>query len=119
MLRLVCPSCRKDSFSSEVESFKNCPYCGAKFSGRYGIDKRHKERKERELPVVFSYDNTSFQAQTIDFSDKGLGIKISGNPLLARGETIELTIGDLQIRAKIIWVKNLNDNAVAGLMKVN
>jgi DNA-directed RNA polymerase subunit RPC12/RpoP len=119
MLRLVCPGCKKDSYSSEVESFNTCPYCGIRFSGKYGTDKRIIGRREWEIPFVFSHKESKCHASTIDFSEKGLGIKVLGNPMVTPGEIIEFMIGDTQVKAKIIWVKNLPDQFNAGLRKLN
>lgn len=118
MLRLTCPECRKDSYSADVESFGSCPYCGFVFSGKYGAEKREEERIEREIPFVFSYQGQNLKASTFDLSKNGLGIKISGEPPVATGDIIDLFIKDLQIRAKVMWVRKLPDESMAGVMWV-
>ncbi len=119
MLRLICPKCRKDSYSAAVESFNPCPYCGTVFSGTYGLYTRCEERIKQEIPFVFPYQRGHLEATTVDFSEKGLGIKILGEPSIVTGDTIDLTIGDLRIMAKVMWVKKLSDKSLAGLRRLN
>jgi len=119
MLRLACPNCQKDSYSSGVESFSGCPYCGFIFSGKYGNDRRCEERIKQETPFAFSCQEQNLEANTIDFSEKGLGIKVLGEPSIVTGDTIDLTIVDLRIRAKVMWVKKLSDKSLAGLRRLN
>src|SRR4030043_89620 len=89
MLRLICPKCQKDSYSAGVESFNPCPYCGTKFSGTYGLYTRCEERIKHEIPFVFPYQGGHLEATTVDFSERGLGIKILGEPSIVTGDTIE------------------------------
>jgi hypothetical protein len=116
MLRLICPKCRKNSYSAAVESFGACPYCGSVFSGRYGAEKREERRIEREIPFVFSYQGQNLKASTFDLSKKGLGIKIFSESSVAVGDTIDLFINDLHIRAKVMWTRRLPDKSMAGVM---
>jgi hypothetical protein len=109
ILRLVCPECKKDSYSASVESFKPCPYCGILFSGKYGTEKRGVNRDPKEVPVTFSYNGQSLQASTLNFSENGLSLKIFGNahlPVLPVGDIIELNIGNSLVTAQIVWVFN-------------
>lgn len=119
MLRLVCPKCRKDSYRANVESFDPCPYCGFIYSGTYGSVRRCEERIKQEIPFVFSYQEQHFEASTVDFSERGLGIEIFGKPPIAAGNTIDLAIGDLRIGGKVIWVRKLPDKSLAGLRRLN
>jgi rubredoxin len=119
MLRLICPKCKKDSYSAGVESFSGCPYCGFIFSGKYGDDRRREERIKQETPFAFSCQEQNFEANTIDFSERGVGIKILGEPSIATGDIINLSIGDFQIRAKVMWVKKMSDKSLAGLKRLN
>jgi len=119
MLRIPCPKCRKTSYTSDVESFRPCPYCGHIFSGKYGPDKRCETRIEQKIPFTLSYKGHEFEATTVDFSEKGLGIKIFAEAPIAMGDILNPTIEDLPILAKVVWVKNLPDQALAGLQRVN
>ena len=119
MLRLVCPKCQKDSYSSGADYFNPCPYCGFIFSGKYGSDKRHEGRDKQEIPFVFPYQGEHLEATTVDFSEKGLGIEILGEPPIAIGDTINIFIGDLQVRAKVMWVTRLPDKSLSGLRRLN
>ena len=119
MLRIPCPKCKESSYTSDVESFYSCPICGFIFSGKHGPDRRGESRIEKEISFVFSYKGKNFEARTIDFSQRGVGIKIHGRPPVATGNVLTLTVGDLCIIAKVTWVKRLTDKSLAGLAKLN
>jgi Zn-finger nucleic acid-binding protein len=119
MLRLICPICRKDSYSAEVVSFSACPYCGSIFSGKYGLDKRREERIKQEIPFGFSYQGRNLEASTVDFSEKGLGIKIFSELPVTVGDVVDFTIRDLRSKAKVMWIKSLPDKFLAGLERIN
>ena len=59
------------------------------------------------------------EAESTDLSHDGLGLKISANTSVAVGETVELSTGDLQIKARIIWVNELPNKSLAGLQRIN
>lgn len=119
MIRLICPKCQRDSYIVSVEVFKSCPYCGCVFSGKYGIEKRTEKRIKREIPFVFSYQGQNLEATTVNFSDRGLGIEIFGAPPLNQGGVIELTVGDLHLKAVVTWVERLPDKVLSGLKRLN
>jgi hypothetical protein len=119
MLRLICPKCEKDSYTAGVESFNPCPYCGTIFSGKYGLYTRCEDRIKQEIPFVFPYQGENFEAITVDLSEKGVGIKIFGEPLITEGDIIDFTIGNFQIMAKVMWVRKLSDKSLAGLRRLN
>lgn len=119
MLKLLCPNCRKNSYCSSENYFSLCPYCGVRFSGRYGSDRRHAERVKKETACVLNCQGQYLKAESIDFSKEGLGIKIFAKTPVAVGETIELSTGDLQIKAKIMWVNELADKSLVGLQRIN
>jgi hypothetical protein len=103
ILRLACPACRKDSYSVSAEAFRPCPYCGLLFSGRYGSERRRDDRVAMEMPLFFSYKGRRLIGSTLNFSGKGLSVKISGEPSLPVGDTVELSIGDSLLKAQILW----------------
>ncbi len=120
MLRIPCPKCGKNSYTPGVNSFNPCPYCRSLFSGKYGLEKRRETRVEKEIPVVFTYQGQNFDAVTSDFSEEGVGIQVFGGaPIAATGDVLNLTIGERNISAKIMWIKKLPDKSLAGLQKVN
>ncbi|MEW6571486.1 MAG: hypothetical protein AB1390_09975 [Nitrospirota bacterium] len=61
MIRLICPSCRKDSYTACVESFRPCPYCGTSFSGKYGIEKRNEYRVKKKYLSLFFIKGASLK----------------------------------------------------------
>jgi hypothetical protein len=119
MLRLTCPNCRKDSYSIDVESFNACICCGFRFSGKYGPDKRCETRVQQEIPFAFSHSSQDFKAVTFDLSEKGLGIRISGDAHIAIGDVLNLSIGGNSIMAKVMWLKRFPDRSLAGLKRLN
>jgi hypothetical protein len=102
-----------------VESFYSCNYCGFRFSGKYGPDRRREARVGKVIPFVLSYQNQDFEASTLDFSEKGMGIKISGKPSIITGDVLDLAVGNLSLTAKVMWIRGLSAGAVAGLEKVH
>lgn len=119
MLRIPCPKCKKSTYTSNVEPFLKCPYCGFTHSGKFGPDRRREPRTEREVSFILSYMGRNFEASTFDFSIGGVGIKVFGEPHLATDDVLDLIIDDLYIVAKVMWVKRFPDKALAGLLKVN
>lgn len=121
ILRLTCPGCEKDSYSASAEAFKPCPYCGMLFSGRYGSEKRREVRIRKEIPVIFFYKGQKVEATTINFSDKGLSLKIFGTPSLPIGDIMEFNIGNYSVKAQVMWFFDnpLASTAVTGLKIVD
>ena len=118
MLRIPCPKCHNSSYTTYVESFNSCSYCGLMFSGKYGPDRRHETRMEQEIPFSLSYNGQNFKGSTFDYSKNGVGIKISGELPMAVGETLNLKIGGRPIMTKVMWIKKMSDRALAGLSKL-
>jgi predicted nucleic acid-binding Zn-ribbon protein len=119
MFKHLCPQCGKNSYSADENCFLPCPYCGIRFSGRHGSDRRRAERIKKETTCVLNCQGQSFEAESTDFSKEGLGIKISAKTPVALGETIELSTSDLRIKAKIMWVNELADKSLVGLQRIN
>ncbi len=117
ILRLICPRCNKDCYSASAEIFKPCPYCGILFSGKYGVEKRKEYRIQKEMPLKLSYREQNFDAQTINFSEKGLCVKFSHDPRFPIGDTLDLNIEKAKIKAQLIWVVNKPEisEVIAGL----
>ncbi len=106
MIRLDCPSCKKDSYSAAVEPFRPCPYCGEVYSGKYGLEKRNKKRNKKAFPFTFKHNGYLCDASIIDFSRDGVGIKIFDNISISRGEVIDLNVNHLFAKAQIRWTYN-------------
>jgi hypothetical protein len=117
ILRLDCPSCKRDSYSAAVNDFRPCPYCGIIFSGKHGVEKRDGVRLKMDLPVALSYKKRVLNARTADFSPKGLRIQIFENTLLPVGDTFNFAVKNSLIKAQVMWVKNKTDasETLAGL----
>jgi hypothetical protein len=111
ILRLTCPKCNEDSYSPSVEVFRPCPYCGLVFSGKYGTERRGKERIKDKTPFIFSYKGQNFEANVSDSSNSGLNLKILGNPSLREGDILELDIGNRHVNAQVTWVSNKSEDS--------
>ncbi len=118
MLRIPCPKCRKTSYTSDVESFYSCNYCGFKFSGKFGPDRRRESRIEKVTPLILSCQDQDIKASIADISERGVQIKISGKPSIIIGDVLNLTVSDHSMAAKVMWIKKLSDGAIAGLQKI-
>jgi hypothetical protein len=106
MIRLDCPACKKDSYSSAVESFRPCPYCGTVYSGKYGHEKRREQRTHKEVRFTFSHNGYSFEATTVDISKKGISLKIFGSIAILSGDVIDLNINNLFAKVQTRWLNN-------------
>ena len=62
---------------------------------------------------------TSYKANTVDFSEKGLSIKILDDLPIKEGDTVELTIGDNKVKAKVIRTNKQFDKSTVGLQRLN
>ena len=119
MNSLTCPRCRKNSYSSYEASFLVCPYCGFKFSKKYGAEKRLGERVRQQIPFKFSYHEQNFEASTLDVSEKGLSVEIFGEPLVTVSDIIGFSIRDNEIKAKVRWIAKSQHKSRMGLQKLN
>jgi len=71
------------------------------------------------IPFVISCQDQDFEASTLDISEKGIGIKISGRPPIVIGDILDLIISDFSMEAKVMWIKRLSNGALAGLQRVH
>jgi uncharacterized Zn finger protein (UPF0148 family) len=117
MLEHLCPTCGKISYSADEHGFSPCPYCGFRFSGKYGSDRRREERYKKEVTIVLNYQGQQLEAQSTDFSKEGMGIRVVGETPLSLGETVELSTSDLHIKAKVMWVNKLPSISLVGLQR--
>ena len=117
MLEHLCPTCGKISYSADEHRFSPCPYCGARFSGKYGSDRRREERYKKETTIVLNYQGQQLEARSMDFSKEGMAIRVLSKTPLGVGEIIELSTSDLHIKAKVMWVNQLPDKSLVGLQR--
>jgi hypothetical protein len=111
----VCPSCKKDSYTASVETFRPCPYCGNSFSGKYGPEKRNGHRIKKAFPFTISHNGSVITANICNFSENGIGIKIAGDPSIPVGATVVLKIGNYNTKARLIWMIHNNNSSIAGI----
>jgi PAS domain S-box-containing protein len=83
------------------------------------LSTRRHQRSKKEIAFDFYYQEERFKAHTIDISEGGLSIKIFGMPAVKEEGIVDVSIEDLRIKAKVIWVKRLHDKSLVGLQKVN
>lgn len=112
ILRLTCPMCNRDAFSSSVEPFRPCPYCGILFSGRYGMNQRRDTRTQKEIPFVFSHDGQFLQASTINISEGGLCIKIYGRISRPIGDILNFSVSGSNLKTRILWSSGNSDTFI-------
>ena len=115
ILRLICPECKKDSYSASAEAFKPCPYCGIVFSGRFGREKRNESRSSAQFNIGFSYKGENVDASTVNISRTGLSIKVTGGPDLPVGDIMDLKVSDADLKARIMWVVDAPSSLLTGL----
>jgi len=118
MLRIACPKCGKTLYTSDVESFYPCLYCGSVFSGKYGPERRRERRAQNQIPFLLSFKGRNFEGSTLDFSKRGVGIKILGRAPISKGDVLTFPIADKFMSAKVMWVKKLSYKSLAGLRKI-
>jgi hypothetical protein len=119
MLRLACPSCRKDSYSASAEAFNPCPYCGIVYSGKHGIERRNEDRFDKPVDMTFSYKGADLQVTPLNVSGKGLTVKISSPPVLPIGDLMDIQWRNSNLRARIMWVMKEPYSSLTGLKILN
>ena len=77
---------------------------GIHFTGKYGNEKRNEVRIRKEIPFGFTYREHNINASTIDFSKKGLGIKIFDEIPMPVGDIVNLKVRDSSAKAEVRWV---------------
>lgn len=77
---------------------------GNHVSDKYGIERRDEVRIKKEIPFVFIYKERNLNANTMNFSKNGLGIKISDNISMTAGDIVNLKVRDSDAKAQVIWV---------------
>jgi len=118
MLRIPCPKCGNYVFISDGGSFIPCPRCGGYFSGKHGPEKRKEPRIPGKIKFSLSLDGRPYKASTSDLSEGGVRIQVSGRPPLTPKMVLTLSIKKPTIQGKVIWVKRLPDQSLAGLQKI-
>ena len=68
---------------------------------------------KKEIPSVFTYQNQDIQACTMDVSDNGICLKIFGGPSLPLGDTLDITMNDVSVRAQVRWFSDYREGPVA------
>jgi hypothetical protein len=119
MFALTCPNCRINSYSSNEEIFDVCIHCGFKFSQKYGLEKRLDERIKQEVPFSLFSCEQQFEARTLDLSERGLSIEITGKPQISVSDQMDFSIGDRRIKAKVMWVNKSSSRIRVGLQRQN
>jgi hypothetical protein len=120
LIRLECPNCKKDSYTASVHAFRPCPYCGIKFSGKYGLEKRVNYRFEKKIPLIL-LNGKKYKALTLNISDNGIGVKLPEKIAIKKGDIINLIIGSSVVKAKVIWINYNSEikSSSAGLRMVD
>jgi hypothetical protein len=117
ILRLTCPTCKKDSYSASVETFKPCPYCGIVFSGKFGLERRSEYRIVKDQPLTIMKSDNKIEANVVNVSNNGLRVKIDELASIQKGDIVNVAIDNKYRKAEILWVNihPLLSSAFAGL----
>lgn len=120
MIRLECPNCKKDSYTASVNVFRPCPYCGIKFSGKYGLEKRNNYRFEKKIPIIV-LNGKKYKAYSINLSETGIGIELPKKITIKKGDLINILIGPSIVKTKVIWISKDSEekSLFAGLKMVD
>lgn len=120
MIRLECPNCKKDSYTASVSVFRPCPYCGIKFSGKYGLEKRNNYRFEKKIPIIV-LNGKKYKAYSINLSETGIGIELPKKITIKKGDLINILIGPSIVKTKVIWISKDSEekSLFAGLKMVD
>jgi len=84
-------------------------------------ERRDVARIKKEIPFVFFRNKSRLNASTMNYSKKGLGIRIFRKVALPAGDTVTLQAGDSAAKAHVMWVKREIDPfaTVAGLKLID
>ena len=117
ILRLTCPTCKKDSYSASVETFKPCPYCGIVFSGKFGLERRSEYRLVKDQPLTILKRDSKIEANVVNVSNNGLRVKIDEVSSIQKGDIVNVAINNEYRKAEILWVNihPMLSSAFAGL----
>ncbi|MDH5604970.1 MAG: PilZ domain-containing protein [Cyclobacteriaceae bacterium] len=72
---------------------------------KYEIGKRSERRIKKEIPFVFIYKKQNLDANTVNYSKNGLGIKIYRKVALPVGDVLNIQARDSNVKAQVMWVK--------------
>ncbi|MBI3399727.1 MAG: PilZ domain-containing protein [Deltaproteobacteria bacterium] len=105
---IICPRCKKESFTAAPYAYLPCPHCGQSFS-MSGMDKRFYPRVYREVAFSLNVGSEVASAKTIDISRDGLGIAVTGTHNIPVGKTLNIYVPELGIDSKgeVVWQKVL------------
>lgn len=78
-------------------------------------EKRRLKRYRHKSEFSLSFKNTSFKGKITDYTLKGIGFLIDGNPSLPPGSDVHFRAGDLELDddGKIVWSRDV-DSCVKG-----
>ena len=106
MISITCKRCRSAFYTVSPDYNIICPYCSFEFKSNYPLG-RHEERSEIRKDCVILKGTLRLDAEAVDISLKGVGLKIDSPVPLNPNDTIHVTIKDLDIDsdARVVWVK--------------
>jgi hypothetical protein len=84
-------------------------------------ERRNAARIKKEIPFVFFHKKRNLDANTMNYSKNGLGIRIFKKVAFPVGDTVTLQAGDSIAKAQVKWVKKEIDPfaTIAGLKLVD
>jgi len=58
---------------------------------------------KKEIPLTFVHQGRQIDACTLDVSDHGLCVKLSGGPSLPVGDTVDVSLNEAHLKAQVVW----------------
>lgn len=116
MNKLSCPRCENPFFTAAREPHLPCPYCGFLVK-TLEPDRRDQGRTMTQKLCDLLKGEVRVPVKTVDLSDTGVGIKMTGYLPFDKDDTVSILLEDFEIerKAQVIWTKKFYGISRAGL----
>lgn len=116
MNKLKCPECKNPFFTAAYELQMPCPYCGhVVMAGE--TNRRNEVRSAEQRFCEILKGGVRVPVKSVDFSETGIGIKMTGYLPFDANDTVEIVVQELDIEKKalVMWTKKFYGISRAGL----
>ncbi len=116
MNKLKCPRCENPFFTASHELHMPCPYCGYVVMAS-DSDRRTEGRNAAQRLCEILKGEVRVPVKTVDFSETGIGIKMTGYLPFDTNDTVDILVKELDIKkkARVMWTKKFYGISRAGL----